>query len=87
MKLLVLDPLKRMTAKEALNHEWIKQETASSIDLLPHVKAKFNAKRTFKKAVCGYRVVVSLGGSCFSSSEIVDCGSFKRTSLITITFS
>ncbi|KAJ3094193.1 hypothetical protein HDU97_008392 [Phlyctochytrium planicorne] len=48
-KILVLNPSKRPTVRELLQHPWLK--TTATIDLLPHVKKNFNAKRTFKAAV------------------------------------
>ncbi|KAI8928586.1 kinase-like domain-containing protein [Entophlyctis helioformis] len=48
-RLLIVDPSKRMTAKEALMHPWL--STQESVDLLPNVIKNFNAKKTFKKAV------------------------------------
>ena len=46
-KLLVVNPLKRMTAKEALAHPWMK--TNATVDLLPNVKK--NARLRLKRAI------------------------------------
>jgi calcium/calmodulin-dependent protein kinase I len=46
-KLLIIDPSKRMTASEASQDCWL--DTTAGIDLLPHVRKNFNARRTFKK--------------------------------------
>lgn len=59
-RLLTIDQDARMTASQALQHPWIKsagtQATAQK-DLLPDIKSAFNAKRTFRKAVNGIRLV------------------------------
>lgn len=47
-KLLVVDPEERMTCKQALAHKWL--ATSNSTSLIENVK-KFNAKKTFKKAI------------------------------------
>ncbi|KAG4085388.1 putative calmodulin-dependent protein kinase type 1 [Neocallimastix lanati (nom. inval.)] len=54
-KLLVLDPEKRMTAHEALQHEWIISKPAEAVDLLPTVRD--NLKKKFRKAVIAINVV------------------------------
>ncbi|KAI8915671.1 kinase-like domain-containing protein [Gorgonomyces haynaldii] len=46
-KLLIVNPSKRMTAKEALKDPWL--QTQAKVDLLPSFSSNFNAKRTFKK--------------------------------------
>ncbi|KAJ7050411.1 Pkinase-domain-containing protein [Mycena amicta] len=51
---LTIDPTKRPTAKEALEHKWLASSTPHFVssptggptDLLPHVKKAFDAKRT-----------------------------------------
>ena len=48
-KLLMVNPDKRMTAKEARQHPWM--STRNAVDLLPNVRKNFNAKLTFKKAI------------------------------------
>ncbi|KAJ3044362.1 hypothetical protein HDV00_002254 [Rhizophlyctis rosea] len=50
-KLLVLDPSKRLTAAEALEHPWLKSSADATVDLKPIVQKNFNARRTFRKAV------------------------------------
>ncbi len=53
-KMLQVDPNKRGTAREALQHPWIQKYASAEhtkIDLLPIVKERFNARRTFRKAV------------------------------------
>ncbi|ORY33510.1 kinase-like domain-containing protein [Naematelia encephala] len=60
---LTIDPTNRPTADELLQHPWLKagvafvtdttSATGKDVDLLPNVKAGFDAKRTFRKAVLG----------------------------------
>lgn len=50
-KLLDPKPEKRMTAKAALADIWITGKTATNSDLLPAVKAGFNARKKFLKAI------------------------------------
>lgn len=50
-KLLNPDPSKRMTAKQAMADVWITGKTATEDDLLPAVKAGFNARKKFKRAI------------------------------------
>ncbi|ORX54885.1 calcium/calmodulin-dependent protein kinase I delta short [Piromyces finnis] len=47
-KLLVVDPNDRMNCEQALKHKWL--TTATNTSVIENVK-KFNAKKTFKKAV------------------------------------
>ncbi|PWN46559.1 putative calmodulin-dependent protein kinase type 1 [Violaceomyces palustris] len=57
-KLLTIDPAARLTAVQALEHPWLKQGgDVEQRDLLPDIKSAFNAKRTFKKAVNGIRLI------------------------------
>jgi serine/threonine protein kinase len=54
---LTIDVNERITAHQALEHEWLivteKTEKASEEagDLLPNLRTNFNARRTFKKAI------------------------------------
>lgn len=60
-RLLTINPDERMTVTEALAHPWIAEASEGSTetpkDLLPDIKTAFNAKRTFRKAVNGIRVI------------------------------
>jgi calcium/calmodulin-dependent protein kinase I len=54
---LTINPAKRPTAQEILDHKWLSSEhyvtdhTGAAADLLPQVKKNFDAKKTFRKAV------------------------------------
>lgn len=60
-QLLTVDVSKRMTAAQALQHPWLATDAAEKQgeqrDLLPDIKSAFNAKRTFRKAVHGIRLI------------------------------
>lgn len=48
---LTIDPTNRPTADELLNHPWLKTNASDkAVDLLPSVKAAFDAKKTCKSA-------------------------------------
>lgn len=59
---LTIDPTKRMTAHEALTHEWIAgpESGRGDEDLLPTVKKNFNARRTLHKAIDTVRAINQL---------------------------
>lgn len=59
---LTIDPTKRMTAHEALTHEWIAgpESGRGDEDLLPTVKQNFNARRTLHKAIDTVRAINQL---------------------------
>jgi len=54
-KLLVINPEKRLTAHQALQHEWILSKPAEAVDLLPTVRD--NLRKKFRKAVIAINVV------------------------------
>ncbi|KAF2862622.1 putative calcium/calmodulin dependent protein kinase [Piedraia hortae CBS 480.64] len=59
---LTIDPTQRMTAHEALSHEWIVGPASGrgEEDLLPTVKKNFNARRTLHKAIDTVRAINQL---------------------------
>ncbi|KAJ3097171.1 hypothetical protein HDU96_000489 [Phlyctochytrium bullatum] len=79
--LLIVDATGRLTAKQALAHPWLAQldpmPTADgqqptrvrTVDLLPNVKAKFDAKRAFKKAIGVVKAINKLAHSPNVSQE------------------
>jgi len=68
---LTIDPTKRITAHEALSHEWIAGPEANKgdADLLPNVRKNFNARRTLHKAIDTVRAINQLraGGGLFNT--------------------
>lgn len=59
---LTTDPMQRMTAHDALSHEWIAgpEGGRGEEDLLPTVKKNFNARRTLHKAIDTVRAINQL---------------------------
>lgn len=59
---LTIEPTKRMTAHEALAHDWIAGPAAGrgEEDLLPTVKKNFNARRTLHAAIDTIRAINQL---------------------------
>eukprot|EP00624_Nannochloropsis_granulata_P005311 evm.model.NODE_37459_length_27832_cov_24.884413.11 len=66
-KLLVVDPLQRLTAEQALKHAWVltKDEVLVKRDLTGTVEEmkKFNAKRKFRGAVAAVKLMNRLKAS------------------------
>lgn len=57
---LTIDVSKRPTAQQLLDSEWLRMytgEKAEAVDLLPAVKAAFDGKKTFRRAVRGVMAV------------------------------
>lgn len=59
---LTIDPKNRPTADQLLQHPWLVEErpavpATGAVDLLPNVKAAFDAKKTFRRAVLGMMAV------------------------------
>ncbi|CAG8450343.1 7365_t:CDS:10 [Ambispora leptoticha] len=61
-KLLTRDPRKRLTAVDALHHQWLSSLSSVNIprDLLTNVRQNFNARRTFRKAVDAVKMINTL---------------------------
>ena len=58
---LTVDPKKRMTALEALNHRWIADmKLEAGEDLLPVIKKNFNARKTLHAAIDTVRAINQL---------------------------
>ncbi|TKA77458.1 hypothetical protein B0A55_04757 [Friedmanniomyces simplex] len=59
---LTIDPTQRITAHEALSHQWIAgpESGRGEEDLLPTVKKNFNARRTLHKAIDTVRAINQL---------------------------
>ncbi|KAK5716785.1 Calcium/calmodulin-dependent protein kinase type I [Elasticomyces elasticus] len=59
---LTIDPTQRITAHEALSHNWIAgpESGRGEEDLLPTVKKNFNARRTLHKAIDTVRAINQL---------------------------
>ncbi|KNC97017.1 CAMK/CAMK1 protein kinase [Spizellomyces punctatus DAOM BR117] len=77
-KLLLVDPHERMTARQALAHPWLRMYQAPvdpetpqtpNVDLLPHVRERFNARRMFRKAIDVVKAVNKLAHSPHGSAN------------------
>lgn len=67
---LTIDVNERITAQQALQHEWLApkgQEKGG--DLLPNLRNNFNARRTFKKAINMVTLSNHFGHSIKSNSN------------------
>ena len=88
--LLVVDPSKRLTVEQALDHPWITKVASSTVavkDLLPKVRKGFNARKTFKKAIDVVKAVNKLGSNSFrskSSRTSVETDSHKASNYLNV---
>jgi calcium/calmodulin-dependent protein kinase I len=55
--LLTLDDKKRLTATEAMKHQWMTSSDINEIDILETVKENFNPRRTLKSAIGAIRAM------------------------------
>lgn len=77
---LTIEPERRMTAHEALQHPWISPpyddiRTGSGADLLPTIKKNFNARRTLHRAIDTVRAINKLregGGFMMDGAMSID---------------
>ncbi|KAJ7321887.1 kinase-like domain-containing protein [Mycena albidolilacea] len=77
---LTVEPARRPTAAEALEHRWLASATphfvpdpfnpSGATDLLPHVKKAFNAKLTWKKAGHGIRALKRMSALASSGDRL-----------------
>ncbi|CAO0790704.1 unnamed protein product [Mucor circinelloides] len=72
---LTINPDERITAHQALEHEWLltisdeSKSTEEGGDLLPNLRTNFNARRTFKKAINMVTLSNHFGHSLKNSSS------------------
>ncbi|KAG6817017.1 hypothetical protein H0H87_000639 [Tephrocybe sp. NHM501043] len=74
---LTLDPKKRPTAAQVLEHKWLADETPHFVtdstgaptDLLPHVKKAFNAKHLWRKAGFSIRAMNRMASMASTSQS------------------
>lgn len=80
--LLIVDATKRLTAAEALKHSWIdsKAESPTHVDLLPHVRMGFNARKTFRRAIDVVKAVNNFSRPS-SYNNLISNPSSKRGSI------
>ena len=68
--MLTYDPAHRITAHQALQHEWF--ESATNVNILENVKKNFSAKDAFKRAVHLVQGVNRMRKSLNSETEIFE---------------
>ncbi|KAJ3272816.1 hypothetical protein HDV01_005244 [Terramyces sp. JEL0728] len=67
-KLLLVNPTKRMSVKEALVHPWL--ATENNTDILQNVRKNFSAKTTLRKAVNAVRLINRMRSLSTSQKEL-----------------
>ena len=81
-RLLTVDPASRMTPAQALDHPWLATDAArvqgEQKDLLPDIKSAFNAKRTFRKAVHGIRLINRLRSETHENVNKAEIEALRR---------
>ena len=68
-KCLAIDPTTRPTAEELLQHAWLLNTKVAKVDLSPHVSERFNAIKTFKRAVRVVRAVNKIAHAKIKSND------------------
>lgn len=90
---LTVDPRKRPTAAQALNHPWLAEAKTQGVrdpttatgqaDLLPTFQKAFNAKKTFRKAVLGVmasrRMATTFGANKDKAAFPFDLDALKKS--------
>jgi len=69
IKLLDKNPATRLTVEQALDHPWVKGETATETTVAINRLKEFNARRRFKKAAFAIRSTLRMKGMVMSIKE------------------
>jgi calcium/calmodulin-dependent protein kinase I len=83
---LTLDPAKRPTAAQLLQHKWLSSESPHFVaeangapaDLLPHVKKAFNARKLWRKATTGIKAMNRMTALAASHGIISEASAIKN---------
>jgi serine/threonine protein kinase len=78
---LTIDPTKRPTATQALQHKWLadttphfvpdpESESGQPTNLLPHIQKQFDARKTFRKAVLGMMAMRRMSALPMKTSQL-----------------
>ncbi|KAK9368402.1 kinase-like domain-containing protein [Lipomyces kononenkoae] len=70
LAMLHIDPHKRYTTKQLLEHRWISGETATTKDLLPAIKEGFNARSKLIQAIEAVRLQNRIKALGFEDEDI-----------------